>query len=68
MTVCTNERDYNDPNLKDDTTPILVWGKYTEQDGKYKINMTLDVNHRLIDGYYVGEFVKKLEELIDELN
>ncbi len=28
------------------------------------INMTLDVNHRFIDGYFVGQFVQKLEEKI----
>lgn len=64
ITMCSNERDYNDPKLKDDTAPILVWGKYTENNGRYMINMTLDVNHRLIDGYFVGMFVQKLEELI----
>lgn len=67
ITMCSNERDYNDPKLKDDTAPILVWGKYTEHDGKYKINMTLDVNHRLIDGYFIGMFVQKLEAMIMEL-
>ena len=54
--------------MKDDTAPILVWGKYTEQNGKYIINMTLDVNHRFIDGYFVGQFVQKLEEKISELD
>lgn len=67
ITMCTNERDYTDPKLKDDTAPILVWGKYTEKDGRYIINMTLDVNHRFIDGYFVGQFVAKLEELIENL-
>lgn len=67
ITMCSNERDYNDPNLKDDTAPILVWGKYTEHNGKYMINMTLDVNHRLIDGYFIGLFVQNLETLIAEL-
>lgn len=67
ITMCSNERDYSNPKLKDDTAPILVWGKYTEQNGKYMINMTLDVNHRLIDGYFVGLFVQKLEKLISEL-
>ena len=68
ITMCSNERDYTDPNLKDDTAPILVWGKYTEQNGKYMINMTLDVNHRFIDGYFVGQFVQKLDEKIAELD
>ena len=67
ITMCSNERDYSDPKLKDDTAPILVWGKYTEHDGRYLINMTLDVNHRLIDGYFVGMFVQKLEEMITAL-
>ena len=65
--MCSNERDYTDPKLKDDTAPILVWGKYIEQNGKYIINMTLDVNHRFIDGYFVGQFVQKLETKIAEL-
>ncbi len=67
ITMCTNERDCSDPKLKDDTAPILVWGKYTQTNDRYMINMTLDVNHRLIDGYYVGLFVQKLEELINNL-
>ena len=67
LTMCTNERDYSDPKLKDDTAPILVWGKYPQQGDRYRINMTLDVNHRLIDGYFVGLFVQKLESLIEEL-
>lgn len=67
ITMCSNERDYTDPKLKDDTAPILVWGKYTEHNGRYIINMTLDVNHRIIDGYFVGMFVQELERLIKEL-
>lgn len=67
ITMCTNERDYTDPKLRDDTAPILVWGKYTEQNGKYVLNMTIDVNHRLIDGYHIGQFVQKLDEKIAAL-
>lgn len=67
ITMCSNERDYNDKKLKDDTAPIIVWGKYTERNGRYVLNMTIDVNHRLIDGYYVGLFVKKIEEAIAAL-
>ena len=67
ITMCSNERDYNDPKLKDDTAPILVWGKYTELNGRYRINMTMDVNHRLIDGYFIGLFVQNLETMITAL-
>ena len=67
MTTCTNERDYTDAKLKDDTAPIIVWGKYIQKDGKFTLNMTLDVNHRLIDGYHVGQFAQKLQNIIDSL-
>ena len=67
MTTCTNERDYTDPKLKDDTAPIIVWGKYIQKDGKFTLNMTLDVNHRLIDGYHIGQFAQKLQNKIDSL-
>lgn len=66
--MCLNESDYTDPELKDDNAPIFVWGKYTEQNGKYIINMTLDVNHHFIDGYFVAQFVQKFEEKVSELN
>ncbi len=65
--MCSNERNYNDPMPKDDTVPILVWGKYTEHGGRYRVNMTLDVKHRLIDGYFVGQFVQNLETMIAAL-
>lgn len=67
ITMSSNVKDYSDPKLKDDTTPILVWGKYTEHDGRYRINMTIEVNHRLIDGYFVGLFVQNLEAMIAAL-
>lgn len=67
ITMSSNVKDYNDPKLKDDTTPVLVWGKYTEHDGRYMMNLTLDVNHRLIDGYFVGLFVQNLETMIAAL-
>lgn len=31
------------------------------------VNMTVDVNHRLVDGYHIGLFATKLQEAIDSL-
>lgn len=31
------------------------------------INMTVDVNHRLVDGYHIGKFATLLQETIDRL-
>ena len=67
LTCCTNEHDFDCENAADDTMPMFTWGKYVEQDGKVTLNISLEVNHRVIDGYYIGQFVQKLEALIDAL-
>lgn len=38
----------------DDAIPRIAWGKYVERDGKLQLCVSVDVNHRLIDGYYIG--------------
>lgn len=63
LTCVTNERDF-DP---DDTVPRISWGKYSECDGKKKLNMSFEVNHRFIDGYHIGVFEKHLTEKIARL-
>lgn len=63
LTALTNERDFN----ADDTIPRLAWGQYTEQDGRYTLGISLEANHRFIDGYHVGQFYRALCELIDNL-
>lgn len=63
LTCATNERDFN----KDDTVPRITWGKYIEKDGKKTLNISLEVNHRFIDGYHIGQFEKQLTERIARL-
>lgn len=40
----------------DDAIPRIAWGKYVEKDQKLQLCVSVDVNHRLIDGYYIGRF------------
>lgn len=68
ITMCSNVRDYNNPKLKDDTVPTIIWGKYTQNGNRCILNMTLDVNRRLIDGYSVGLFVRELEKWLFALH
>lgn len=56
LTGLTNERDF-DP---DDSVPRIAWGKYTEVQGRKKLGMCLEVNHRFVDGYHVGQFFEEL--------
>ena len=57
ITALSNEREL-DPT---DSIPRLSWGKYvTDDQGRDSLNMTISVNHRLIDGVHVGRFYEAL--------
>ena len=63
LTALTNERDL-DP---DDAVPRIAWGRFTERDGRFTLGMSVEVNHRFVDGADIGAFAKRLEELIAAL-
>lgn len=63
ITSLTNERDF-DP---DDAIPRIAWGKYTEENGKKILGMSVEVNHRFCDGVHIGKFNAELCKLIYEL-
>lgn len=63
LTALTNERDF-DP---DDTVPRIAWGKYTEENGRKKLHISLELNHRFTDGLHVGKFCEELSQMIAEL-
>ena len=64
LTALTNER--NDLNT-DDAIPRIAWGKHVDEGGRRRLGMSVEVNHRLIDGYHVGLFAKELTERIEGL-
>lgn len=50
----------------DDAIPRVNWGRYVECDGHWKLNISFTANHRFIDGYHIGLFFQRLQQLIDE--
>lgn len=63
LTACTNERDFD----RDDNIPRISWGKYVTENGRETLGMALEVNHRFVDGYHLGQFYQKLQTNIDAL-
>lgn len=63
ITALTNERDF-DP---DDSIPRIAWGKYIERDGELELGISVEVNHKFIDGQHIGLFHQRLTELIENL-
>ena len=63
LTGCTNERDFD----RDDATPRICWGRYVPENGREVLGMSVEVNHRFIDGYHIGQFYQHLQKSIDGL-
>ena len=63
ITSLTNERDLN----PEDSVPRVAWGKYAEKDGRLVLSMSLELNHRLLDGVHVGRFYEALNRWMEGL-
>lgn len=63
VTGLTNERD-TDPS---DTVPRVSWGRWEERDGRTVLSLSLELNHRLLDGYHVGRFYAALSDRLSAL-
>ena len=67
MTALTNERDWSSQEAKDDSIPRIAWGKYVKAGDQLELGMSIEVNHRLIDGIHIGQFAEALTRSIEEL-
>lgn len=68
ITAVTNERDLSAPGARDDSIPRICWGKYREESGRTTLGLSIEVNHRLIDGVHIGLFAQALTRRIEALS
>lgn len=47
--------------------PRISWGRYTEQGGRLTLGLSVEVNHRFIDGLHIGQFATRLDAAIRAL-
>ena len=47
--------------------PRISWGRYTEQGGRLTLGLSVEVNHRFIDGLHIGQFANRLDAAIRTL-
>ena len=46
----------------------ITWGKYIRQEnGRETLGLSIEVNHRLVDGVHLGRFYESLQNKINEL-
>ena len=63
VTAFTNERDLN----PSDSVPRVSWGRWRQEGDRYLLDLSLELNHRLLDGVHVGEFYDELTRWINSL-
>lgn len=63
LTALTNERNF-DP---DDAVPRIAWGRYAQEGDRTVLHISLELNHRFVDGLHVGRFHQELTKLIEAL-
>ena len=68
LTGLTKERDFSAPGALDDSIPRVAWGRYTEENGRMMLGMSVEVNHRFIDGVQIGQFAQALSEQISAVD
>lgn len=52
---------------KDDCIPRVTWGKYVPEADRWKMAMTLEVHHALVDGAQVGAFFAAVQAALDDI-
>lgn len=63
LTSLTNEKDLRPW----DSIPRAAWGRWEEQGARTCLNLSLELNHRLLDGVHVGRFYEALVRWMEEL-
>ena len=63
LTALKNERDL-DPA---DSVPRVAWGRWEEKGDRTELLLSLELNHRLLDGAHVGQFYQALKEWMEQL-
>ncbi len=58
----SHARNYSFP----DSCPKISFGKMTNNQNRLQMPLSIHVNHALMDGYHVGQFIDLYQELLDE--
>lgn len=56
LTALKNEKDLN----PEDSIPRVAWGRWQEEGERTVLHLSLELNHRLLDGVHVGRFYQAL--------
>ncbi len=47
--------------------PVVTWGKYEPENGKFMMPLTMNIHHSVADGFHLSRFFHEVQALIDTL-
>lgn len=47
--------------------PRICWGKYYEENGRYKMNLNITVSHIFVDGYPLSKTFINIQEMLNDV-
>lgn len=50
----------------EDAIPRISWGRFKEDNGKIVMPLAVQVHHGLADGYHLGMFFNRMQELVND--
>ncbi|MGR5132455.1 MULTISPECIES: CatA-like O-acetyltransferase [Vibrio] len=62
FTSMTHARDINFP----DSIPKMALGKLTQENERWRMPLSIEVHHGLMDGLHVGAFINRLQDLFNQ--
>ena len=63
LTALKNEKDVS----PSDSVPRAAWGRWEEEGSRTRLLLSLELNHRLLDGVHVGRFYEALNRWMEGL-
>ena len=45
--------------------PVVTWGRYTEEGGRFTLPLTMNIHHAVADGFHLSRFFLELQEQLD---
>jgi len=48
--------------------PRICWGKYYEENGRYKMNLNITVSHIFVDGYPLSKTFIKIQKMLNNVD
>lgn len=48
--------------------PVITWGKYENEAGKYRMPVTMNIHHAVADGFHLARFFNELQAMINSIS